>query len=105
MKVKKSVFGYVGGDFPALIVQAKENVIKSYRDSEDTRKRKWLKSVIKPYGGSHQAVVVLVLEGSPVKGLIVINYGRGTIIGYDCWMKKVCDYRTVNVPEYMEDCE
>ena len=67
-----------------LIRDAKEKIENLWSQQG----RKWLKTIIKPYGETHDRMEMYVLEGTPSKGYFIINYGNHKLIGFDHTDKK-----------------
>jgi hypothetical protein len=62
-------------------------------EGKGTTERRWLKSAIVPYSDHNNQLLVLALEGTPVRGYIIVNFGNGKVSGYDAWGTKLCGYR------------
>ena len=80
-------------DIAILIEEAKLKVIKSYEGKDSTR-REWLESHCDSYENPKYRLALLVLEGSPAKGAIIINYGRGTVKAFDHFFNLLKTFRT-----------
>jgi len=71
-----------------LLEKAKLLVIRSY-EHRDTTTRPWLEMHIDSYEDPSNRLAVYVLMGSPVKGLVIANYGFDTVTAIDCWGTKL----------------
>lgn len=69
-----------------LIEKAKNKVIQAYEHKENTQ-RKWLTAYVDSYSDKDYRIEILVLEGSPAKGVVLINYGRNFVLAIDAWGK------------------
>lgn len=70
-----------------LIEKAKKKVMEAY--GRGAKRRKWLSCRVDSYGSPSNRVEFLVLEGSPAKGIVIINWGSGTIVAFDAWMNRI----------------
>lgn len=84
-----------------LIQWAKKKVIRAYEGREETN-RAWLECSLDSYKTNSYRIRVLVLEGSPVKGYIIANYGTGTVTAFTAHDKKIATMRT---SDYLEKAE
>ena len=66
-----------------LIDKAKKKVIKAYEGREYSD-RAWLETHVDSYKEDRHRIQLIVLEGSPVKGYVIVNYGRGLVRAYSC---------------------
>ena len=66
------------------VENAKMRVIESY-ELRKTTERQWLEAILDSYGDEANRVKVLVLEGSPSKGTVLINYSRMLVLSVDSW--------------------
>ena len=69
------------------IRKAKEKVVAAYTKTPIVRE--WHGVSVDSYEDSHNRITMLVLEGSPPKGMIIINYGHGLVMAFDAWGKKL----------------
>ena len=68
-----------------LILEEKKYLEKIRRYIPDSQEREWIGgNVIAPYDyeNSHK-ITIYVLEGSPVRGWVIFNYGTNEIHAYD----------------------
>jgi len=73
-------------DLTTLIERAKEKVMRSYGHSVG---RRWLNTYCDSYEDSSYRVEIFVLEGSPVKGVVLVDHGRNVVMGFDVGGKRV----------------
>ena len=78
--------------FEEAIEKAKLSVIKSY-DCKGSVERKWLEANLDSYEEKHSRLKILVREGSPPKGHIIVNYGHQTVTAFDALGKKLYTWR------------
>ena len=58
----------------------------SFRVLGPPTERKWLEaSPPDSYQDSDYRVTVFVREGSPQKGMVIADYGRGVVMAFDAW--------------------
>lgn len=78
-----------------LIEKAKVAIRRSYGySSHDDDGRAWIRSSVSSYGVNNFDIDVIVMEGSPVKGYILVNYGTSTVKAFDYCdklLKTFCD--------------
>jgi hypothetical protein len=67
-------------------------VIKAY-EHKDSTERKWLEANLDSYESPDHRIRVLVLEGSPAKGYVIVNYGTETVLAFDVFDKKLKELR------------
>ena len=67
-----------------LIEKAKSAVVKAF-EGKDTTEREWLIADLDSYESVAYRIRIYVLEGSPAKGIILVNYGTRTVIAIDAW--------------------
>ncbi len=65
------------------IERAKIKIINLY--DQGNCQRKWLTADLDSYGSKSNRVKILVREGSPHKGFIVVDYGFGVVFAFDAW--------------------
>jgi hypothetical protein len=65
------------------IAKAKDKIIKAYEGENGKDDRPWLIASADSYKSEHYRISIIVREGSPAKGYIIVNYGFGTVIAYD----------------------
>jgi len=82
-----------------LIESAKKKVIRAYEGTEETS-RAWLECSLDSYKTKSYRIRVLVLEGSPVKGYIIANYGTGVVTAFTVHDKKIA---TMRISLYLEE--
>jgi hypothetical protein len=75
-----------------LIEMAKLRVIKAYERRTET-KRRWLTAELDSYDDPAYRIQIFVLEGSPAKGYVIADYGRGVVKAFDAWHKCLYTYR------------
>lgn len=74
------------------IEKAKMAVVKKYEHMETT-KRKWLEaSAPDSYSNPEYRMTLLVLEGSPPKGFVVVNHPRRKAIAFDAFCNRIRTY-------------
>ncbi len=66
------------------IVKAKQKVVEKYEHGKTTE-RQWLQASVDSYDNSEYRVELFVLEGSPAKGLVIVNWGARWIKAIDLW--------------------
>ena len=66
-----------------FVDEAKRIVIADFEGGTHT-KRKWLEADLDSYSNAQYRIKILVLEGSPPKGMIIINYSRHYVQAFDC---------------------
>jgi len=76
--------------FEGVIEKAKRKIEESYGGM----KRQWLKTKIDSYENPLYRIELYVYEGSPPKGYIVVNYGRGLVHAFNAWGEKIYTYKT-----------
>jgi hypothetical protein len=82
-------------EFQELIEKAKLRVIQAYDHQQPPTPRKWLiASPPDSYGNSDFHVTLMVLEGSPAKGYVIVDYGKAMVIGISAWGRKLLQLRT-----------
>jgi len=79
-----------------MIEKAKLRVIKSY-ERNGTTTRAWLEMHVDSYENPGQRLQVFVLEGSPVKGMVVANYGFDSVSAFSCWGQRLKTYSVYDV--------
>ena len=62
-------------DFEKLVEKCKQTVILAY-EGQPTTERKWLEAHADSYKNPQYRIQLLVLEGSPAKGYVVVDYGH-----------------------------
>ena len=72
--------------FKKYIAEAIRKVEESYPGSE---KRPWLKTNLDSYQSESNRVTLYVLEGSPCKGYVIVNYGSKYIRAFNAWNKQI----------------
>jgi hypothetical protein len=73
-----------------LIEKAKLRVLRAYDHNIPPMQRKWLiASPPDSYQCSDYRTTLMVLEGSPCKGYLIVDYYKSMIIGIDAWGKKI----------------
>ena len=70
------------------IEKAKKIAIKSYEGKEMTERR-WLVHHVDSYENPHNRVSFFVLEGSPPKAVVYVNYGHRFILVINAWGKVI----------------
>lgn len=73
-----------------VIERAKEAVEKASGDRYAGRE--WLDASLDSYQDAENRVRLLVIEGSPVKGYVVANYGTGIVQAYDAQDRRIAIY-------------
>jgi len=84
-----------------LIESAKKKVTRAYEGTEETR-RTWLECSLDSYKTNQHRIRVLVLEGSPVKGYIIANYGTGVVTAFTVHDKKIATMRIMDYHRKVE---
>lgn len=75
-----------------MIQKAKQKVISAYERSGITQ-RSWLEaSPPDSYSNKAFRVTIFVLEGSPCKGYIIVNYATATVRAFGCHDKPLWTY-------------
>ena len=74
------------------IKKAKEKVAAVYHNTPE--ERPWLEASIDSYKHRDNRVTMLIFEGSPPKGMIIINYGHGLVMAFDAWGKRLYTWRS-----------
>lgn len=74
--------------FSEALEKAKLRIIKKY-ERRNTTKRAWLEAHIDSYHSEYNRLQMIVLEGSPPKGFIIVNYGANTLTAFDCHGNKL----------------
>jgi hypothetical protein len=74
------------------VEKAKARVIEAYEHCDHTE-RQWLHTFLDSYQTSDYRVELHVLEGSPCKGFVVVNRGRGEVIAFDCRDKRLYTWK------------
>jgi len=77
---------------PEMIEAAKEAVMRAWRACSDGENRKWLgaaqlcsyKNTIEDGG-----IELWALEGTPMRGIVIANYGRGEVMAFDSYGKRL----------------
>ena len=86
-----NIYGCV--DINIYIEKAKDIVMKAYgRDST----RRWLDVSANSYTLLNEGIRCLVWEGTPAKGYVIINYGRGSIRAFGVDDKLLKTYKILN---------
>jgi len=67
-----------GKNTAETIEHAKKLIAKWY--NSDVRDRKWLEAHVDCYGDKTNRVQIFVFEGSPSKGIVLVEYGMGTYV-------------------------
>lgn len=83
---------------PIQISKAKQKVVEAYERSLET-KRKWLETHLDSYGNFSNRISLYALEGSPIKGMVIVNHGRGLVLAFDAWGKPI-RLQNTNVRRY-----
>lgn len=73
------------------IRKAKEKVITTYEHSKVTW-RKWLEASLDSYRTADHRITIFALEGSPVKGYVIANFGTEKVIAFGNDDKKLKTY-------------
>ena len=82
-----------------IVKKAKIKVLISYGGNlKDNTTRKWIESHSDSYNDSCYRVQLLVYEGSPAKGYVIINYGVGFVTCFDASGKQLYTWK-INRPE------
>ena len=55
----------------------------------DGNKREWLDANVDSYNAPRNRIQLLVLQGSPPRGRVIVNYSAGIIQGFDGGGRKV----------------
>ena len=75
------------------IEKAKQRIMNRYsrtkKEKDDFKTRQWLGCHVDSYEEEEHRISVLVCEGSPVKGIIIVNDGRATVMAFDAWGKRL----------------
>lgn len=90
------------------IEQAKQCVMALYGISPDSS-RKWLESTVencseKAKCNDNHKVRTFVLEGHPVKGTIIANYGQEVVIAFDMFMRQQEEWRIRDILKMNREC-
>lgn len=80
-------------DIKKYIEKAKEKVMNDYGRMVN---RRWLDVFVDSYESNRERIRLLVWEGSPAKGYIIINYGTGSIMAFDVNDKLLKKYNNAN---------
>jgi hypothetical protein len=75
-------------DFEKQVEKCKQAVIMAY-EGQPTTQRKWLEAHCDSYRNPDYRVQLFVLEGSPPKGCVVVDYGHGVVLAFDAHGKKL----------------
>ncbi len=74
-------------DIDTAISKAKEKLVKAYdppnKIGTPEFERPWIEAHADSYKSETHRVAIIVREGSPAKGYIVVNYGVGTVAAFD----------------------
>ena len=79
-----------------LIDKAKLSVIRSW-EQKDTTDREWLEANLDSYENDSSRVKILVLEGSPAKGIVLANYGINEVSAIDGLGRHLHKWRSEDV--------
>ena len=77
-----------------LIWKAKIKVERKYEGSMERSMRKWIEVYVDSYESHTNRISFWVLEGSPPKGYVIVNYGHGEVLAFDAWNNRLYTYRT-----------
>jgi len=80
--------------FSEALEKAKLRIIREYEGKESTH-RAWLEVHVDSYESESNRLQMIVLEGSPPKGWIIVNYGHRTLTAFDLQGNKL--YRWTNL--------
>ena len=83
----------ITSSMPMMIERAKAMVVLAYEHRNITD-RPWLEMHVDSYDNPSNRIQFFVLHGSPVKGIVIANYGFETVIAIDCWGKKLRTFST-----------
>ena len=97
-------YEYHSEDFALLIEQAKRKVKDDHSHHSN---HQWTKAVlISSYGSDLYDIEVYVLEGSPVKGVVIANWGVGVIRGFASNMDPILKYKVhPHAPQRDKQCK
>jgi hypothetical protein len=76
----------IATEFEELIELCKQAVIKAYRfiEGKEAEDRPWLEVHVDPYKCyKRYRVQLFVLEGTPAKGYVLVDYGRKRVQAFD----------------------
>ena len=73
-----------------MIKTAKAKVLNDYGCQEGDRD--WLEANVDSYDQPEHRIRLIVLEGSPAKGFIIVNYGLGEVQAFNCAGKALKRY-------------